>query len=203
MPKAVIFDYDGTLINSVDDMYAGVCNVFKMEGKVPPTFDVFYREYGEPHLDFYRRFDITSSHEQIMRWYLQVANINDMPFFSDVHDVLEGLALRGILMGIISGNEEHRVVGSCRRAGLAHHMKVMVGQARDKVNYIRQFCVDHSVQPAETFYVGDFVSDVRDAKQAGVVAVGITRGRKGIIELEAAGAKHCISDLYEIISFLK
>jgi phosphoglycolate phosphatase len=202
MPKAVLFDYDGTLLDSVEEVYRGTCNVFRKSGFLEPTFETFFETYDSSWKIFYRKHGIEISLEKIAEWYFEVARPEECYFFNDVNDVIDILATRGVLMGIISAHYKDKIVDRCREIGLNKHMRTIIGRANDKVEFILDFCREHGVNPAETYYVGDFISDVRDAKKAGVVAVGITRGKETSEILRRHGADHCISNLHELLRLL-
>jgi beta-phosphoglucomutase-like phosphatase (HAD superfamily) len=69
----VIFDVDGTLLNSMPLAYAGVCNIFTMSGKPNPTFQEYFSKFRVPYMDFYRQRGIEVSEQQCWDWYHDVA----------------------------------------------------------------------------------------------------------------------------------
>ncbi|MEK7570277.1 MAG: HAD family hydrolase [Patescibacteria group bacterium] len=202
MPTAVLFDYDGTLLDSIGEVYRGVCNVFRMSGLSEPSIEVFFSTFELPYATFYRKHGVTAPEEDIVRWYFEVARHEEQFFFFDVVDAVNILAQCGVLMGIISAHHEDKIVTRCEEAGIHKHMQLVVGRVNVKVDSIQKFCREYSVSPFETYYVGDLISDVRDAKRAGVIAVGITRGRGTREVLELNGADHCISNLHELLHLL-
>lgn len=202
MAKAVLFDYDGTLLDSIEENYKGVCNVFRMSGIPEPTFTVFFTRCLPPFTPFYRDHGVTASPEEISKWYFQAARNGTRPFFPDVAEVLKVLCAQDVVMGIISAHWQHEVMERCNRENLLNCFQSIVGRAWNKVEAIHNFCSQHDMTPSGALYVGDTISDMRDAKEAGVVAVGITRGRDTSELLRQAGADHCISDLHELLTLL-
>jgi phosphoglycolate phosphatase-like HAD superfamily hydrolase len=202
MPNAVLFDFDGTLIDSVGPMYDGACNVFRMSNLVIPSFAEFCETCESPFEVYYRKCGVTAPTQDITRWYDEAAHLNERPFFPDSVFTVTTLAGRGVLMGIVSANRRDKIVRYAEEAGIEDFMEVIVGGAHDKVNSIKNFCGQCGVLPRDTLFVGDFVSDVRDAKLADVIAVGITRGRDVANVLKRAGADYVITDLRELLNLL-
>jgi phosphoglycolate phosphatase-like HAD superfamily hydrolase len=202
MPDTVLFDFDGTLIDSVGPMYDGACNVFRMSQLAIPSFAEFCETCESPFLGYYRKRGVTAPTQDITRWYDEAARLKERPFFPDTVSTIIALAGRGVLMGIVSANRRDKIVRLAEEAGIEDFMEVIVGGAHDKVDPIKNFCGQRGIVPRNTLFVGDFVSDVRDAKLAGVIAVGITRGRDVANVLKRAGADYVITDLRELLNLL-
>lgn len=196
---AVLFDYDGTLLDSVEEVYRGLCHVFARSGVTPPSFIQFCATYTSPYLPFYRRHGITAPDEDLNRWYFEVAKNDQSSFFPDAVPVVEALGVRQVLMGIVSAHFEDQVQARCHVAGLSRYMRMIAGRVHEKTDAIIRFCDKHDVPRTETYYVGDFISDVHDAKRAGVIAVGITREKGTDDALRQAGADHVITHLGELL----
>jgi phosphoglycolate phosphatase-like HAD superfamily hydrolase len=201
-PKAVLLDFDGTLIDSTFQVYLGTANVFKESGVPVPSFEMFCEIYEAPYDTFYKKHGITASDEQVVAWYFAKAKTETQPFFQDVHEVISRLSARGYLLGIISAHYVDKVVERCKNAKLLQYMQVIVGRAHSKVAPIHSFCARYNVPLENTYYIGDFASDVRDANEAGVVSVGITRGNDTEEMLFRNGAKHCIPDLHTLLEII-
>ena len=196
---AVYYDFDGTVVDSIGDIYRGVCNVFRMSGCSIPTFTEFCEAFETPYMRYYEKMGVPASQKQVEEWYYVVVDRSKKaPWFVDVREVLSCVSEMGLKQGIISANDSGHVSGCCAAHGIGLHLETIVGSAHDKVEALKNVCVSFSIQPQNVYYVGDFVSNMRDARKAGVVPVGITRGRKTEKVLKDHGEEFCIDSLSEL-----
>lgn len=196
---AVLFDFDGVISDSIAGAHRGICKVCRESGVPEITLVQFVRTFHAPYLEKYRALGITASYEQISAWYHSEAKHEDAPIFSDVVETLDHLAEHRAVVGIISAQCAEIVRRICQFYGIHLHIQFLIGRAEDKVAALNQFCKDFWYIPRrKVFFVGDFVSDMRDARLAGVHGIGITRGHPTRDVLLAAGAEVCIDHLTDL-----
>lgn len=86
--------------------------------------------------------------------------------------------------------------------GFFEHFRVIRGNTQTKDVSLRQFCRDNQIRPGEAMYLGDLISDMRDAVVAGVIPVGVTRTHGCREALTRAGAQYVVTDLTEVLDLL-
>lgn len=197
-PQAVLFDLDGTLRDSLVEVHRGVVNVCEKERVVAPTFDCFRREFSLPGDAYWRGLGVDRDYDSILVDWRASCDINGAPLFDDAVPTLEHFHMRSIPMGLISGHLDSEVQEYVRTHTLTKYFEIVTGSAAHKAPHIEKFVAEHSLAPERVWYVGDFVSDMRDAKEAGVVGIGITRGGEYGPELRAAGAMKVVETLHEL-----
>jgi|GEM_PF-2362430 len=202
MCKALLLDYDGTLLDSFSAQYLGTRNVFSNCGVQPPDFESFCRTYESPIEDFYNKHGITVASKDIYRWYLEVVETENSSFFPDVEEVIKYISERGVKIGIVSGNDGVEIERRCGEICLHKYLQSIHGHVPIKTESIVDFCRQHNVRLGDAYYVGDAISDMRDAKNAGVVAVGMMRGKPILDVLKQHGADYVINDLYGLLDLL-
>lgn len=197
---AVIFDVDRVLVNSTKAMSAGCKRVFEVHGGDPPATDQeLFSLLTTPFGNFYRERGAVGSDEEFTKTYFSVARHDDCPLFADVNETLRQLSRRGVVMGIVSGHHQDSLEKRFWDTGLRYHFHSIVGSTHDKVRALRDFGSTRGIASNQVLYVGDLRSDVRDARAAGIVAVGITRESGTGPALLEAGADHCIDHLGELV----
>lgn len=199
----VIFDWDGTIIDSVNNLYSGVCGVFCMAGIKPPSLAEYARALGSPYTDFFRRYGVTASNEQIWSWYLSATDGKTAELFWDVPKTLNTLRMMDVQMAIVSGQRTEAITNYQDFQSISKFFVSVSGYHEEKRDAILKTFGVFQVPGWRVLYVGDFCADMRDARQAGVVPVGITRGHATKGYLIDAGATFCIEHLKELIPIVQ
>ena len=187
MIKAVIFDLDGTLLNTLGDLTAAVnhglaaCGLpLRTEGEVR-TF------VGDGVKQLIARSCPTDADEgtkaAVLAKYLPYYAAHNMDFtapYAGVMELLTALRQRGVKIAVVSNKHDPAVQTLCARYfdGLLD-LAVGGGDTRplkpapDSLLYAM---AQLGVTADETWYVGDSVQDVLTARAAGVPCVSVTWG---------------------------
>lgn len=180
--RAVFFDYDGTLIDSIPEIYRGVCRVLERCGRPPVTFGEFQRTFKSPYMEWYTSRGVTISREEITSIYFNNMKSDESPYLPRVELAVSKLRNLGFHLGIVSAHYEdrirERVIAKDR---LFHEKEHIVGLSHRKAADIRKLCEAHDLKPYQVVYVGDLASDVRDAREAGVISAAYV-GPRGLRE---------------------
>lgn len=140
------------------------------------------------------------SDEEIWKHFLNYAHFDGLTFFRDVKPVTTRLAEEDCFLGIVSGQQTHTIRKQCEQNNFINVFSAgIIGNVSDKASAIVQMCTTTQMPLEDTWYVGDFASDMRAAKKASVHAIGITRGFSVDDELRASGAHYVIGNLYELL----
>jgi len=203
--RAVFFDYDGTLIDSIPEIHRGVCRVLVASGREPVTFSDFLLTFKAPWMEWYRARGVTLSSDEITDVYFGEMQSDDSPYFPGVRTVIEKLRGRSIQVGVVSAHYEDRVRARViAKDALFSELEPVVGLAHRKADAIRKLCETHGLLPEETLYVGDLASDVRDGREAGVLTAAFV-GPHGLRASFADHEPHYYleSSLHEIFGFME
>ncbi len=196
--EAVLFDYDGTLRDTVPEIHRGVNRVLSAHGLPTQTLYDFHATFTNPSHDYWRARGMMKPHEVVVHEWLSSCDIDRSELFPDTVNTLERVTSMGLPCALISGHTHEYVVRHAEESGIAGYFAHIEGDASHKVGAIISFVERVGVAPERTLYVGDFVSDMRDAREAGVVGVGITRGTGSREALIRAGACYVIVHLDEL-----
>ena len=196
MVRAMIFDWDGTIVDNQRMWYEGTCSVFNAFGVTPPSFEKACRTFVIPMAQWYQQFGITVSREEEARLFWERAQgYHDQPLFGDVTRVFDQLTNAGIMIGIVSGTPSGIIAERLHQEKLTDRVRFVLGSSYKKVAPIRTACREFGLCACDAWYVGDRVSDMRDARASGVIPVGITRNYETHHALDEAGATFNIPHL--------
>ena len=195
--EAILFDWDGTLIDSLGAFHkanATVMNAFGLPFDVVryrrhyvPDWREMYRRLGVPH----HRLD-----EANALWETTfAADGDDVAAFPGTLEALARLAERGVVLGIVTAGVRAVVEPQLDRTGLGVHLPVRVFGDDLPVHKpdprpLRRALelAGHGHRPETSIYVGDAPTDMRMAVAVGARGIGIESVLGDPAELRAAGA---------------
>ena len=178
---AVLFDWDGTLVDSAEVSYRCFLRLFESYGF---GFDraAFARTYSPNWILTYRAMALPERDwpEADARWvgYYQDERSFLLPGASEA---LTLLGERGKGRGLVTSGDRERVRGELQRFGLDGHFGAIlcgqdVGNRKPHPEGLLRALDRMGVAPGEAAYVGDSPEDVEMARAAGVFSVGIPGG---------------------------
>ena len=210
----VIFDLDGTLLDTLDDLTDGVNHALADFGYPLSTREEIRARlgYGSGYLiahsvpDGYDDANYAAVFDDYLAWYTEHSSDKTAPYPGTM-ELLEELRLRGVRRAIVS-NKPDGATQELYRRWFAGVIDLAVGErpgirrkpAPDSLlEVMRQLGAD----PDKTVYVGDSEVDIETAKAAGVDCISCTWGFRTPEQLTAAGASLLVSDMAELAARLK
>jgi phosphoglycolate phosphatase len=213
--KAVLFDLDGTLIDSAPDL-AGTGNEIRQARGLPPLpFAQFRPMVGAGARGMLGiALQITPEHaefaelrDEFLRRYEQRMTRETRPFES-VPALLDGLEARGLRWGIVTNKIERFTLPLVEAFGWTGRAGAVVGgdttphpkpHPAPMLEAARRIGID----PAECVYVGDDLRDVQAGRAAGMRTVAASWGYLGLGEaITAWGADHVIDEPSQLLKAL-
>ena len=211
MTQLIMFDCDGTLVDSqyviIDSMQAA----FRSRGLAPPTPDAVRRIVGLSLPEAISRLhgeadaatiaDLVAGYKECFLELRAGANLHE-PLFADVVATLTLLEETGYLLGIATGKSRRGLLATLETHGLARHF-VTVQTADDAPGkphpgMLERAMAETGAEKGETVLIGDTVFDIEMAVNAGTGAFGVSWGYHDVAELHAAGAELVLDQLTEL-----
>lgn len=213
MYKAVIFDLDGTLLNTLDDLAASVNFALKECGYPQRTTEEVRKFIGNGVIKLMTRAtpDTISKEEfekcfQIFRsHYLEHMTDTTRPY-DGIYELLEKLEENKIKTAVVSNKLHSGVVGLCNdffggKLTCAFGVENEEERKPSPLNVFKAFkALD--VSPEEAIYVGDSEVDVQTAINSGLDCIGVTWGFRDRDELIRSGARFIADEPMEILEFV-
>jgi len=213
--KAVIWDLDGTLLNTLDDLAASTNAALVSCGLPARTTDEVRRfvgnglhklieravpEGGEAHPKFDQVYDGFVKH------YAEHSRDHTAPY-EGIIDVLDTLAERGVQLAIVS-NKIDFAVKSLSRDYFGSRMQSAVGddpsrRKKPAPDSVQEAMRQLGVSEEETVYVGDSDVDVMTAANAGIPCIGVTWGFRSEECLRGAGEVHIAHTPQQLLAIIE
>ncbi len=223
MAKAVIFDTDSTLVDTIERFFGVFNEMLAAQGSPPLGWDEFYRRYVADSLDELavprkakrRKERLHSFWMEFLRKYRE-ENPNGK-IYPGVKSLLRKLHAVGIPVAVITScivpssklREELAGLGvdafvdACATAHDVVNILEM-GDHFSKVEIIKKAAENLRVRPEDCVVVGDYWNDVKSGKEAGAKTVGVLSGLARREMLEKYGADAIINntmDLLKVVDF--
>lgn len=211
--KAVIFDLDGTLLDSRQAFYWQFQELARIyNGATLSTTEIDSAAHGTAEQIVRSLIKNTQApFEEILEAHrrLRIAACEQhLTLYDNVGELLSTLKKRGFKIGALtSGN--HLTVDWLERFNVHHHFSDIVSAEHvqnPKPHPEGLFLVMENlgVNPANTVMVGDTVVDITVGKNAGIAkAIGVTHGFGKQADLLAAGADHLVPDILSLLDVLE
>jgi HAD superfamily hydrolase (TIGR01549 family) len=179
--RAVLFDWDGTLVDSAEKSYRCYVRAFAAHG-IRYDQDTFARTYSP---DWYRTYEQVGlpleAWEDTDRRWLEAYDTEPSRLFPGTREALRRLAESGLVQGLVSSGDSKRVRREIAELGVEGFFSAVVcgGETPQRKPHPEPLLVALerlAVEPRAAAYVGDSPEDVQMAKSAGALAVGIPGG---------------------------
>lgn len=202
--KYILFDLDGTLVDSSEGIVNCFSYAFCRMGLLPPSPAVLRSRIGPPLLDSFLDF-FGGDRERALRavaFYRERyggTGWRECVLYPRVAESLARLQARGRTLGVATGKPQRFAEKILNASGVGEYFSAVVGSREDntfdrKGDILREAMRRLGASPRETVMVGDRLHDVMGAKENGVPSVGVTYGFAAAGELEEAGADAIADD---------
>lgn len=185
MIKAVLFDLDGTLLDTSEGILASVKYTIDKMGLVLPSdvnTDFFI---GPPiQMSLQKCFGLDANEAQkganIFRDYYKTEALYLAKPYEGIFDVLKTLKDNRVKIGVATYKREDYAIDILRHFQISDYCDAMCGADNNNIltksDIIRNCCKTLDVTPQESLYVGDTEHDAKGASEAGLPFVAVTWG---------------------------
>lgn len=214
--KLVLFDCDGTLIDSAHIIHVCMERTFQDVGLNPPhlhqtksiiglTLDraiagLLQRPVDELVLKMVTRY---KHHSLALR---REGPVHE-PFFDGVWDVLSDLANQDeMLVGVVTGKSRRGLDALIKLHDLGG--TIVTSRTADECPskphpaMVLECCADTGIDSTDTLVIGDAIYDMQMARSAGAEAIGVSWGYSTVEELSDNGAHHIVHDPGDLLPLI-
>jgi HAD superfamily hydrolase (TIGR01509 family) len=198
--RAVVFDWDGTLVDSAAVSYRCYSRLFESFG-LPFDREAFARTYSPDWTRTYEALGLPRARwDEADRLWLDLYGREHSALFPAARETLDALATEGFAIGLVTSGDRMRVTAELRDLGLDSLFRSVVcgGDVKPKKPHpaaLLRALDSLGTPPAHAVYVGDSPEDVLMARAAGVLSVGIPGGFPNREALLAARPDWVVFDL--------
>jgi phosphoglycolate phosphatase len=212
--KTIIFDLDGTLIDSLQDI--SICANKVLEELHYPTHKMEDFKYfiGDGAKELMRRAlpknlddnTIENALKLFKQYYSNNIHQNTKPFHG-IYELLDVLQQNNVSCNILSNKPHEFTLEYMQNLFKNYTFDEIHGQKDNipkKPNPIGALNIAKKLKkvPNEIFFVGDTSTDMQTAKNSGMIAIGVLWGIRDEDELRKNGADHIIKQPKELLDII-
>jgi pyrophosphatase PpaX len=207
----VLFDLDGTLVDTIDFILASVRHTFAERSHAPTDAD-WIAGIGTPlraQLSAYAA-DAADLETLVERYRAHQRAHHDVRTrcFDGARETLEALRSGGHRVGVVTGKLAQPAARALRHVGLDDLVEVVVGaddcdRHKPHPAPVLQALARMAVSPRDALYVGDSPHDVAAGNAAGVTTVAVQWGACDAAALSAARPHHVIDTMDELHTIVR
>ncbi|NPB05557.1 MAG: HAD-IA family hydrolase [Aquificae bacterium] len=179
MVELVVFDLDGTLIDTAPDLYAAFCDTAAEYGLKPPPYEEFCRHIGGGAYGFLEPFFpkelLEEALQRLRRHYLEKYAFKNSRPYEGIYEVLETLKGEGYKLAVATNKITEGALRVLKAARMDRYFDLVVGRDLPPAHkpdpaHVLFLTERLGVSPRKTLVVGDRSDDVLAAKGAGALS---------------------------------
>lgn len=192
LPRLVMFDLDGTLIDSVPDLAAAVDCMLVELGRAPAGVEKVRDWVGNGARVLVRRalaggldhaaVGEAETEEALARFLDIYADCHNLTaLYPGVHELLEALSTAAVELAVVTNKPERFVAPLLEQVGLGGYFRWIIGgdtlpQQKPDPAALLQVMRLAGVEAAQSLFVGDSRNDVLAARAAAVPCIAVSYG---------------------------
>lgn len=214
-PQAVLFDLDGTLVDTIRDIAICMNRVLRRYGEEERDLDTYRRSVGsgiralvERLIPADRATDgyIRELAVEMRREY-NAHPVMESEAYPEIAELLPALWEAGLPTAVLSNKADEITQQVVNRVFPEHAFRLVRGAVdgvpkKPDPDSALGISRELGIPASEWLFVGDTAIDMETAARAGMRAVGVSWGFRAVEELEAAGAERIVREGREILSLL-
>ena len=212
MIAAALFDLDGTLVDSLEDLTDAVNHMLSGFGRQQLEPAQVRQLVGKGVRNLVERALATGSPEEVNQGLAAFTEFNTLHIadksrlYPGARELLQQLAAGGIRMAVISNKQEALSRLILKALKIDAFFEIIAGgdtypEMKPSPLPLVRVIEEFGCSPADAVMVGDSINDIQAGNRAGIATIGCRWGYGGAEEL--SGASHqaiTLTEIYSIIS---
>lgn len=214
MYKLAIFDMDGTILDTLEDLMDSMNFILRNFGCPERNLDEIRSFVGNGILKLVERSFPEGTSEDVINkafelfnpYYKEHCAIKTKPY-DGICNVIKELRKKGIITAVVSNKPDYGVQSLCEEYfnglfdfALGEKSGIRKKPAPDSVNAV---LARFGIKKENAVYIGDSEVDVKTAENAGLDCIGVEWGFRGRETLVSLGVKNIVSQSSEILDYFK
>lgn len=209
--KTVLFDWDGTLYDSIGISFKIYEELFRKYANLNLTCDYFKKTFIVDYHRYYAMHGIPESKwkEVDSEWLRRFHEMeNEIHLFPGVKEMLAELYKGGVRLGLVSNGTGKRIKNEMRKNNILRYFTAVITDDEVKEFKPNPKGVIEAIRiigagSVDALYVGDMFEDIVAGKKAGVKTAAVTWGAHSIERLKPAQPDYVVNRPEELLEIIK
>ncbi len=217
MIKAVLFDLDGTLVNTLGDLALSVNHVLENHGYPTHKVEAYKYFVGNGNEVMMRRAlpeekrgdkdYVLKLRSEFYEYYKNhCADVSSL--YNGIEEMLSALKDEGVLVAIVTNKAQTMTDVLVPKLLNKNIFSAIIGQrdgipTKPEIQMPFLAMSEMDVNPDECLFVGDSGTDMETGRNCGNIPVGVLWGFRDEEELKNAGARYIVSSPSEIVELIR
>lgn len=212
--EGIIFDLDGTLAYTLEDIGDSVNRILSQQGFPKNNYETYRRLIGSGLRNLIYRALPEENREEttIEKTYIMMVHdykencLVKTTLYDGIRDLLENLKQKGLRMAVYSNKDHELTTKIVNQLVGKDFFSPVLGSRKDLPRKpdpagVIEIMADWDADPAKTAFVGDSDTDMQTAKRAGLFAIGVTWGYRDEANLKNGGADLILKSPNQILRY--
>ena len=213
--KLIIFDLDGTLLNTISDLAHSTNHALEINGFPSHSIEAYRFFVGNGINKLFERalpenektdYNIKLIRETFLLYY-DKHNMDFTKPYDGIYELLKTLQSNGVILAVASNKYQAATEKLINNSFPDISFAAVFGQregapVKPNPTIVNEILEITGVSPKETIYIGDSGVDMQTATNSEVMSIGVTWGFRPREELEAAGADHIANTVEDVLSIM-
>ena len=213
--RLIVFDLDGTLLNSLEDLADSANWVLEQHGFPTHPVDAYRYFVGDGVRKLIERIlpqeerteaRIEQCRQEFVAYY-KVHMEDKTSVYKGITELLTELKKRGLKIAVATNKVHIAVKPLMEKYFPEIRFDSMIGQregvpVKPAPQIMYDILKETGCKPSETLHIGDTATDMQLAHNAGITPVGVLWGYRPLEELQEAGARYIIEHPLELLEIV-
>lgn len=176
MYKNILFDIDGTIVDTEKQIINALQKVLKEELNIVKEYDELLFVLGTPGSNSLKEFNLPDDvfDDILYKWSENIGLLSgEMTIFPDMEDVIINLYNKELNLGIITSKDDRELETEFTPLNLNKYFKTIITSSDTKLHKpnpdpILKAIEILNITTESTVYIGDSIYDMQSAKSAGI-----------------------------------
>ncbi len=194
--KAIIWDWNGTLLNDLDFCISIINKLLKKRELNLLTRDAYKAVFSFPVKDCYQAIGFDFNKEDFAipaREFIDIYNagVGNCALHSSAIDVLNFFQQKGIRQFVLSAMQQNTLEQTLKQQGILHYFEGIAGlnnhYAESKIERGKQLISEYNINNTKSTIIGDTIHDYEVAQQLETACILIADGHQSKERLKHTG----------------